>query len=230
MVLVALFSGGKDSTYSILRSLKLGVKVEKLLFVKPSFPYPSPHDVNFESVLMLSKLMNMPMTRVELRRGSEIDDLARKLMDIKAEALVAGDILLEEHLSWHEKVCRKAGIDLYEPLYGSDTRRLLEEMINQGLEFTIVAVSKSMPRELIGRVISNRNLKEFIALCDDLGVDYLGEYGEYHTLVNTIPGLSRVRIVYDVVRVVSRGEYGWLAVVKPKLGSFSDSTVDAHAH
>lgn len=210
---VALFSGGKDSVYSLIKAAGLGLRADVLLFVDPSFPHPSPHALNFHVVRLLAEDLSIPLVRVKLRRGREADDLASALRRLGAGTLIAGDVLLREHLEWHERVCRMAGVELVEPLYGYDTERLLLEAVGEaGLEFTVVAVGRGMPEELVGVKVDGSNLSWFAELCRRSGADRAGELGEYHTLVNSAP-LMEHRFEYSVRRLVDRGPYGKAAVV-----------------
>ena len=210
-MIIALFSGGKDSMYSIIKAIEMNIYIDKLLFIKPSFQHPSPHEFNIRIVIELAKDMRLPIYFVKLNRGSEIEDLASKLIELKASALIAGDGLLREHLEWYERVCRRAGIDLIEPLFRFKTDKLLLEMIENGLEWTIIAV-KNLPERFLGLRICSKNVLEFLKFCKSNEIDPLGEYGEYHTIVNKSP-LIRDRS-YEIVKIVSKGDYEKIAIIK----------------
>ena len=212
MATVALFSGGKDSMYSIMKAKELGVDVDALLFVRPSFQQPSPHELNAHAVVALAEDMGLPLEVVELRSGRENEALAEKLEELGAETLVAGDVLLEEHLEWHEKACRRVGVDLLEPLFKHPTRPLLRKMVEDGVGFTVVAVKSTSRADLLGVEVSKDNLEWFLEVCEEEGWDPLGEGGEYHTLVNSSP-LLHSSYRYAVVEVVSRGAYGCAALM-----------------
>ncbi len=219
MSIVALFSGGKDSMYSIIKAREMKLSIDKLLFVIPTFSYPNPHELNHYVVEMLANDIGLLIEKVRLRKGMEVEDLAKKLREMKAKALVAGDILLEEHLEWHEKVCRRVGIDLIEPLFGYDTRELLIQMVvRNNIEFTIIAINPSLLENLLGLTISKNNIDWFLRLCESMNIDFLGERGEYHTLVNSSP-ILRYRYEYRIEKVIQRGIYGKIALVKPSNSS-----------
>ena len=54
MKVAALFSGGKDSLYSIYLTEKKGVTVDNLITLLPTLPWPSPHAENLKTFKILS--------------------------------------------------------------------------------------------------------------------------------------------------------------------------------
>jgi len=212
MVNVALFSGGKDSMYSIMKAKELGVDVDTLLFVKLSLQQPSPHELNIHAVRILAEDLGLPLEVVELKGSHKDEALAEKLKELKAEALIAGDASLEDHLEWHERVCRRAGVDLLEPLFKRPAKPLLKEMVESGVRFTVIAVRSTPRADLLGVEVSKKNVGWFIEVCEEEGWDPLGEQGEYHTLINASPML-RSSYKYVVVEVVDRGAYGCTALL-----------------
>ncbi len=99
---------------------------------------------------------------------------------------VFGDIYLEEHRMWIERVCRKSGVEPVFPLWGESTEKLAEEFIEAGFEAYIVAAKKEF-RDLLGRKFD----REFVDEAKRRGIDPCGEDGEFHTLVVDGPIFSR---------------------------------------
>jgi uncharacterized protein (TIGR00290 family) len=101
---------------------------------------------------------------------------------------VFGDIDLEEHREWVHKVCARADIIPHHPLWSEARRSLLEELLREGFEATIVAVKKgTLDASLLGRRLTRETIEELEAA----GVDASGELGEYHTVVTNGPLFSR---------------------------------------
>ena len=67
----ALFSGGKDSLYSVLLAERQGVKVPHLLTLLPSLPWPSPHSENIEALKKLAKSMKKSHSIVNFQKKEE---------------------------------------------------------------------------------------------------------------------------------------------------------------
>jgi len=206
---VALFSGGKDSTLSILRAIRDGYKVTHLMFIVPTFPYPNPHMENYHIVEKIALAMGIPIRRIALENGKEQESLAEAIRKIHGvEALIAGDVLLEEHLKWHKKVSELSGVELVEPLFGEDTAKLYEELIMDDIEFTIIATIPLLPKSLIGTRIHQGNWDYIRRILKAYNSDPIGEYGEYHTLVNKSPLLKTSPLEYRPRQIVERDKYG----------------------
>lgn len=184
MKAAGLFSGGKDSLYAIYLAGKQGAEVEHLICLIPSFPLPSPHAENSEALKILAKSMEKSLTIVDLRRGE--GEFVEALRSLDVDALVAGDVFIEEHVSWLEKICGRAGVILLEPLFGRGTSSLFREILSSGFKATVTGVDvRYLGEEWLGFTLSTETADTFLS--ENRGVDPLGENGEYHTLVVECP-------------------------------------------
>ena len=184
MKTAGLFSGGKDSLYAIHLTEKQGVKVEHLICLIPSFPMPSPHAENIDSLKILAESMEKSLTIVDLHKGEE--GFVEALKRLEVNALVAGDIFIEQHVSNLEKICGKAGVDLLEPLFRRKTSDLFYEIFDSGFKALIIGVNvRYLGEEWLGFTLSTETASTFLSETKD--VDPLGENGEYHTIVIDCP-------------------------------------------
>ncbi len=122
-------------------------------------PYPCPNEA-YEAAMreFLDRVRALP------------DDLA-------AETLAFGDLFLEDVRGYREESLRGTGFTPLFPIWGEDTGRLAERMIDGGLRAVITALNTSMaPASLAGRWFD----RELLADLPE-GVDPLGENGEFHT-------------------------------------------------
>jgi uncharacterized protein (TIGR00290 family) len=113
-------------------------------------------------------------------------DALRTLRASGHEIAVFGDIDLEPHREWEERVCRDAGISACLPLWHRDRLQLAQESIALGFKAIVVCVdSRYLADEFCGRQFD----ESFIA---DLpvGVDACGENGEFHTFVYDGPAFA----------------------------------------
>ncbi len=196
-----LFSGGKDSLYAIYLTEREGVKVENLISVVPSLPGPSPHAENMEAIRMLAGSMGKNLTILDFNRGESFIE-ALKALDV--DALVAGDIFVEEHLRGLQDVCSKVGLKLLEPLYERDTSELFHEIFGLGFKALITGVDlKFLGEEWLGFTISKETGATFLSKIGE--VDPLGENGEFHTLVLECPLYGKAFKVKSSERKVAKG-------------------------
>jgi uncharacterized protein (TIGR00290 family) len=102
---------------------------------------------------------------------------------------VFGDIDLEPHREWVERVCSESGLIAHQPLWQGVRRDLVREFIAAGFRAIIVVVDeKQMPVEFLGREID----EELIGELEAIGVDACGENGEFHTFVYDGPFFKRM--------------------------------------
>lgn len=183
----ALFSG-KDSLFAVLQAERIGLRVRGVISMVTTFGQPSPHIENLGALERAAERMRKRLTIVDLREGEE--NLVGALRGSGADALVAGDVFVEDHVEWLERVCRAAGMGLVEPLYGRRTGDVLREMLSEGFVVKLIGVdTRLLGEEWLGFTLSEENLEDFLAGIGN--ADPLGENGEYHTLVLDCPLYSR---------------------------------------
>jgi diphthine-ammonia ligase len=106
--------------------------------------------------------------------------------DLGVTHVIFGDVFPDAHRQWVEGVCARAGVEAVLPLWAGSTRELAAEFLAAGGQAQIVTVRESkLDPEWLGRTLSPALTAEL----ESLGVDPCGEYGEFHTLVTSMPGL-----------------------------------------
>ncbi len=188
-----MFSGGKDSFYA---SVKAG-SFDAYLILVYEFPDPSPHLVNLGLSVMTGLLTGKPVFVKKLRRGREFNETVEFLREINASSIIAGDVYVEDHLKYMEKVARESGAELREPLWGMDPLEVLVEEMKYGIEARIIGVIHGL-EDLLGRRLTQTSFEEIARMLEKRGYDVLGERGEYHTIVEYSPRHSG-RLNYRVV-------------------------------
>lgn len=137
-----------------------------------------------------------------------------------AEAMVFGDIYLQEHRDWVERVCAEVGLTPILPLWGRHTKGLLEEFIQAGFEAVVISAKADIfGEEWLGRKIDRRFLADLKNLTQGgKSVDICGELGEYHTVVLDGP-LFRKRIETTYGDRVQRDGYWFLDIPRYRVKS-----------
>jgi len=183
MKAAALFSGGKDSLYSLYLAEKQGVTVDHLITLITTLPIPSPHVENIEVLEKIVKSMGKRLTIVDFKQKNAFIDTLKSL---NIDALIAGDIDGDDHLQGLKDVCSKTGLELLEPIYGRDSTELFHEIFGLGFKSVITGVDLNyMGEDWLGFIISKESGDEFL---EKIGsADPLGEYGEFHTLTLECP-------------------------------------------
>ena len=181
---MAFFSGGKDGLYSLYLAEKSGIEVPYLLVLKTTIGL-SPHWENFEALKTLADAIGKDLLTFNMARGSEA--LTEFIGSLGVDYLIAGDVLLEDHKKWVEGLAEKAGVKALEPLWRKDTLELAEEMLGEGFKWAVIAIDKKkLPKEALAYTFSSKNdLENFLKAHP--GVDPIGEFGEFHTVVLASP-------------------------------------------
>jgi len=188
---VALFTGGKESVFSILKAKDLGYEVEELIFLeKPGF---SVHKVNIQAVKAVASMLGHRLEALKVSNEITEDKLLitylERLKEQGITTLVTGNVKIEENHTTYVKLCEKVGLELIEPLYNRDTLELLLKYAEIGLDFLIIGIRRnSLSHEWLGKTITRENFENFLTEVLSNGIDPCGEYGEYHTLVTRIGG------------------------------------------
>ncbi|MEJ2241674.1 MAG: diphthine--ammonia ligase [Candidatus Bathyarchaeota archaeon] len=187
MKAAALFSGGKDSLYAVYLAEKKGISVDHLITLLTTLPWPSPHAENIESLKILAKSMDKNHIIIDFKEENRFID---SLKNLEIDALVAGDVNVEAHLTGLKDVCNKTDLELIEPIYGKNTTDLFNDIFSLEFKALITGVNlKYLKEEWLGFVISKENCLSFLSKIGN--VDPLGENGEFHTLVLDCPLYNR---------------------------------------
>ena len=90
-----------------------------------------------------------------------------------------GDIDLQPHRDWEERVCARAGLRAELPLWGEPRRALVDELLALGYRARVVCVdARVLEASFCGRAFDAAFLADLPP-----GVDPCGENGEFHTFV-----------------------------------------------
>ncbi len=184
------WSGGKDAALSCWRALKEGYRITHLLnMIDEDGHHSRSHHLRAEILRLQGEAMGVPVVQVPSSWETYEERFKSALADLKqtgVKAGVFGDIDLEEHRQWVERVSKESGVDALLPLWGESTREdLLEGLIAAGFEAVIVAVRRDLVGpEWLGRRIDQDFIQDIKGLN---GVDICGEGGEYHTVILSAP-------------------------------------------
>ncbi len=217
MSYVASWSGGKDSCFALYGAIDKGYKISHLVnFISKEFHRVSFHGTEARLIQLQSQAIGIPLLQKETTWDGyeqEFKDAVRGLIPCGVTGMVFGDIYLQEHKDWVERVCNDLKIEAVEPLWGKSTEEILSGFIENGFEAVIVsAKSDLVDEDWIGRRVD----KAFMEYLKRKNIDICGENGEYHTLVTNGPIFNR-RIQLIESKVISRNNYWFLDTLRYEL-------------
>lgn len=188
---VCSWSGGKDSCLALYRAVTAGAEPKSLLsMLREDGARSRSHGLPREVLQAQAASLGIPLMTKTASWSDYESVFIATLQELRAagvEAGVFGDIDIDEHRLWEEKVCAAAGIGAYLPLWKASRLALLDEFLMLGFEATIVAVNgEKLDKAYLGRVVDIELVQEFV----NLGIDPSGEEGEYHTVVTDGPIFS----------------------------------------
>lgn len=209
---VMSWSGGKDSALAYYRAVLEGnVPVVLLTMFEKDGSKSRSHGLPIEILEAQAERMGLPLEIGKADWSGYESEFTNQLKNFKSEGIdmgVYGDIDLEDHRAWVEKVSAEAGIEVNHPLWARPRRELLEELIAEGFKAVITVVDTArMDAKFLGREFSLELIEELEAI----GIDACGEEGEFHTVI--IDGPIFVEAVPAVFgNVVEAGQYRLLEV------------------
>lgn len=207
---VCSFSGGKDSCLALWRAQRAGLDVRALLVMfDESGERSRSHAIPPSIVARQAEALGLELvTRSASWRDYErvFIEALKELRAGGTEVVVFGDIDLQAHRDWEEKVCAAAGLEASLPLWGADRAALAREVIDAGFRARVVCVdSRYLPDDFCGRDYDEQFIRDLPE-----GVDVCGENGEFHTLVYDGPCFTKP-VAFDTdgfEEVVTAPEYG----------------------
>lgn len=220
MILAALFSGGKDSTYAIYQAIKQGHEIKYLATIHSKNPYSYMyHTANIGLTLMQSRCLELQLVSKESlgEKEKEVEDLKILLNNLGVGGVVCGAIASNYQRKRIEKVCKELKLKLLTPLWGKDPEELLREMLKNKFEIIITSVSaEGFDEEWLGRKIDEKCVENLIRLKKKFGVNIAFEGGEAETIVLDCPIFKRKILITKAERVW-KGDSGIFEIRDAKL-------------
>jgi diphthine-ammonia ligase len=142
------WSGGKDSCLALYRAMKSGYRVNRLLnFISRDSLRCCFHGIPLELMKMQAEALGIPLVTHPMP-----DDMHEYEQEFKRalsrlsgiSGMVFGDIYLDEHKAWVERVCGSMGISCIEPLWNQPTAALMEEFIELGFKAVVVSAKADL--------------------------------------------------------------------------------------
>ncbi len=205
-VFACSWSGGKDSYLALQRAVKSGGKPAFLLTMLTEGGERSrSHGLEAGVLRAQSAALGIPIIFRAATWADYEEVFLEALKEMKQKGVevgIFGDIDLQGHRDWVERVCAQAGLAACEPLWGGQRRQLLDELISSGATAKIVAVRQGALNEsYLGRTLDDGLVGEF----ERLGIDPSGENGEYHTVVTGGPLFSHSLVLEEKGSVLMDG-------------------------
>ena len=195
MRLASLYSGGKDSTFSLYLMEQSGHDIPYLVNVVPedaaSWIFHTP---NLSVVPLMAESMGKELVTAKSSGTEEgdMEGLRNALDGLDVEGVVSGAIWSDYQWDRMNIVCGDLGLKLMAPLWRKDQDMLMDQFIDSGIRSMIVGCyAEGLGEEWLGRIIDRQAVKELKAIRARTGISIMGEGGEYESLTIDSPMHSR---------------------------------------
>jgi len=132
------WSGGKDSCFALMQAIKQGYAPKVLLNVlneegKISRSHGIPSAILEAQAAAAGLPIHLISSSWQDYEKNFVEALTKLKEHYNLSHAVFGDIDLQAHRDWEEKVCATAGLEAYLPLWQQNRKELVIQMINSGI-------------------------------------------------------------------------------------------------
>ena len=196
MRLAALYSGGKDSTFSIFKIREIGHEVVCLITMNPSrddsllFHYP-----NIELTHYLAEAMQIPLTKSAVNKESkegEFQALEQAIIQVKSnydiQGIVHGAISSRFQNELFRRICSDNQLVMFTPLWNAIPLQYMYGLLSEKFDIKIVSVSAmGLGKDWLGKSLDTNSISLLESLSKKHGFDLVFEGGDAETLVVNCP-------------------------------------------
>ncbi|XP_031625723.1 uncharacterized protein LOC116342317 isoform X2 [Contarinia nasturtii] len=228
MRVVAMVSGGKDSSYNMMKCVAEGHEIVALANLHPkdkdeldSYMYQT---VGHMGITKLAEAMELPLYRMETKGQStqtgkyyvptdddEVEDLYNLLKmtkdEVNVEAVAVGAIFSDYQRIRVENVCMRLNLVPLAYLWRRDQTELLQEMIDCQVHSIIIKVASLglVPDRHLGK--SLRELQPHLEkMREKYGLNVCGEGGEYESFTLNCPLFKQQICIEDFQTIISSSD------------------------
>jgi ABC transporter with metal-binding/Fe-S-binding domain ATP-binding protein len=191
MRLASLYSGGKDSTFSLYIMEQMGHDVPYLVNVKPEdkaswiFHTPNLSVVPLMAESMGKELITAPSTGTE---EGDMEGLRNALEGLDVEGVITGAVWSDYQWDRMNLVCHDLGLKVFSPLWRKDQDLLMDAFLQSGIRAIIVGCfAEGLGEEWLGREIDADAVRDLKNLREKYGISIMGEGGEYESMTLDSP-------------------------------------------
>lgn len=225
MNLAALFSGGKDSTFSVYEAQNAGHVTKCLVTILArSEESHLLHHPNVGFTDLQAKSMGIPQIIMAVKSGdaeAELDSIRQALSVAKkeynVEGILHGGILSEFQKTRFEGIAKDLGLQVVAPLWHRNQAQYMRLLLDSGFEFIITSVSSDgLDKSWLGKKITKDDLAKLEQLSAKYKFNLSFEGGEAETFVINCPLFSSPIEIQDSA-IFWDGYRGRFEIVRAKI-------------
>ena len=207
MKLASLYSGGKDSTFSMYLAEQMGHEVPCLVSIIPrngeSWIFHVPN-VRFIPLMAESMGKMMVTASSDGTEEGDMEALRSALEGLDADGIVTGAVWSDYQWDRINRVCGDLGLKVFSPLWRKDQDLVMDEFLASGIRAVIVGCyAEGLGEEWLGREIDAEAAAELKRIRAKTGISIMGEGGEYESMTLDSPMHSLPLSIDDSEKVWS---------------------------
>ena len=189
---ITSWSGGKDASFALWTAQAEGGKPAALCtMLGEDGEHTGSHGLHRDIIQAQANALNLPVIFKVVPQGGYETSLKAAIQDaqqeLQASSIVFGDIDLDAHRVWLDRVACEVDSHPCFPLWHYSRRQLLDDVISAGFQMMIISVRHDqMSPEYLGQMMTAELAREI----ESSGICPTGEDGEFHTLVTDGPNFS----------------------------------------
>ena len=197
--LASLMSTGKDSALATHIMIEQNYEISCFITLnslnQDSYMYHGPNTWLAKNISVASKIpLIIQDTKGE--KEQELQDLKKALkVAIKKysiEGIITGALFSSYQRDRIETICEELGIKTFSPLWHMNQEEELNLLLKKGFKFCMIKVAAyGLNKEWLGKVITEKEIKELKELQQKYLINMAGEGGEYESLVLKAPFMEK---------------------------------------
>lgn len=188
MKLGVLFSGGKDSSLALLKSIEREEVVCLISILSKNSESYMFHTPNIHLTQMQADSMGIPLIQketegIESIELSDLRDAVEKARDVYGiEGIVSGAIESVYQAERIQRICHRLDLFCFNPLWKKNQEELLQELVANRFKIIISGIfAYPLNESWLGREIDRKVIDELIIIKQKYGISPSGEGGEIET-------------------------------------------------
>ncbi|MBI3032980.1 diphthine--ammonia ligase [Candidatus Woesearchaeota archaeon] len=217
-----LFSGGKDSTFTVYYYTIQGWDVKCLITLKSknkaSYMFHTP---NIDITKLQAQAMELPLIEQTTKgeKETELQDLKKAFekakKQYKIEGIAVGAVASDYQAERVNRICEELQLKCFAPLWHKNQELLLKDMIDNGFCIIIQSIAAyGLTKQWLGRQITKDALNELMTLHTKFGLHPAGEGGEYESLVLDAPIFKKKLVIKKATPIIEDENTGILLIEK----------------
>ena len=203
MKLGVLFSGGKDSSLALLKSIEREEVVCLISILSKNSESYMFHTPNIHLTQMQADSMGIPLIQketegIESTELSDLRDAVEKARDMYGiEGIVSGVIESVYQAERIQRICHRLDLFCFNPLWKKNQEELLQELVANRFKIIISGIfAYPLNKSWLGREIDRKVIDELTIIKQKYGISPSGEGGEIETTTLDAPFFKkRIEVV-----------------------------------